>query len=181
MSAHTGCAARRELRAEELLKKAGLKVTDIRVGLLTLLHAGQHPQSAEDLFLRMPAQLKRLGSRKSADLVTIYRNLKSFLDARLIQTTELGTGRKLYEWRDQSHHHHHVICRECGRVDALEICGLDQHVKDIRKLGYGDLTHRLEFFGVCAGCQDQRALGPGPARVTELPVPLPHRGPTRPS
>ncbi len=180
MSARASCAARRELRAEELLKKSGLKVTDIRMGLLTLLHSGRHPQSAEDLYSQLPALLKKLGSRKSADLVTVYRNLKSFLDASLIQATELGTGRKLYEWLDQSHHHHHVVCRDCGRVDVLEICGLDQHFKDIRKLGYGDLTHRLEFFGVCARCQETRVRESlGSARITELPAALPQRGPTR--
>lgn len=179
MSAHTGCAARRELRAEELLKKSALKVTDIRVGLLTLLHEGQHPQSAEDLYSRMPTALKKLGSRKSADLVTVYRNLKSFLEAGLVQSTELGTGRKLYEWLDQSHHHHHVICRMCGRVDTLEVCGLDQHFKDIRKMGYADLTHRLEFFGVCASCQNSQVRDAmGSARLMDIPT-LPARSPLR--
>jgi len=144
------CSSRRKLDAPSLLKENDLKVTEIRVLLLTLLHAGRHPHSAEDLF----ELVKKAKSRKTVDLVTIYRNLKSFLEAGLISATELGTGRKLYEWLDQSHHHHHVICKSCERVDVLEICGLEKHFRNIRKLGYSGVAHRLEFFGTCQRCQE---------------------------
>lgn len=161
MSDHS-CASRRDLKADELLKKSGLKVTDTRVLLLELLHAGHSPQSAEDLFAATKKKAKALRSKKIADLVTIYRNLKSFLDADLIQATELGTGRKLYEWLDQSHHHHHIVCKSCGHVEVLEICGLDQHFKTLRNLGYEDIGHRLEFFGTCADCQKKKSVAPKP-------------------
>lgn len=153
-SAAHNCQARRPLDGPDLLKKNDLKVTEIRLLLLTLLHAGKHPQSAEDLF----GLVKKAKSRKTVDLVTIYRNLKSFCDAGLIQVTELGTGRKLYEWSDQAHHHHHVICQKCERVDALEICGLEKHLKSVQKLGYSQVGHRLEFFGTCGPCQEKEDI-----------------------
>lgn len=162
------CSSRRNLDAAALLKANRLKVTEIRVLLLTLLHAGRQPQSAEELYAELSTSVKKAKSRKTVDLVTVYRNLKSFMDAGLIQSTELGTGRKLYEWLDQSHHHHHVICKTCARVDTLEICGLDQHLKSIQKLGYASVGHRLEFFGTCRKCQSPspksvRSLTPRPA------------------
>lgn len=149
MSRHKGCASREKLDAPQLLRENGLKVTEIRVLLLTLLHAGQRPQSAEELF----ALTQKAKSRKTVDLVSIYRNLKIFQEAGLIQNIELGTGRQMFEWQERSHHHHHVICQNCSRVDTLEICGLDSHLRSLQKMGYANVGHRLEFYGTCGECQ----------------------------
>lgn len=145
---HSCATLRKTMDPETLLKTNDMKVTGIRVLLLTLLHAAQKPQSAEDLF----TMVKKAKSRKTVDPVTIYRNLTHFLQAGLIQSTELGTGRRLFEWAEQSHHHHHVICQSCKKVDTLEICGLDAHLKTLQKMGYSEVGHRLEFFGTCNDC-----------------------------
>lgn len=153
MNRLSSCASRSQFNPDERLRQAGLKITDIRVGLLGLLHAAKVPQSAEDLFLALPAVLERRGSLKGADRVTVYRNLRSFAELGLVQATELGVGRKLFEWHEPTHHHHHVVCRDCGAVEVIENCGLDPQIESVRSRGYAQISHRLEFFGICASCQ----------------------------
>lgn len=135
----------------DLLRGCDLKVTEIRVALLKQLHRSPTPLSAEELAKAVQTSLPA-----GADLVSVYRNLKTFLNSGLIQSTELGTGSTLYEWVDKTHHHHHVICRQCRRVEAVPFCGLEASLGQLQQLGYQQVSHRLEFFGLCQNCSGKK-------------------------
>lgn len=124
-----------------------MKLTTQRSQLLKALLAHPGPISAEELFKKV--QLKS----DSVDLVTIYRILKKFEESHIVSRLEFGDGVARFELTLESgHHHHHVICRVCHKVEALHLCDLDPHLKIVEAMGYTQLSHRLDFFGICADC-----------------------------
>lgn len=133
---------------EERVRGAGMKLTQQRQQILKILLHHPEPISADEIF-------KRFESKSAGmDLVTIYRILKKFEEADLVSRLEFGDGVARFELALESgHHHHHVICKICQRVEPLHICDLDPHIKMVEKMGYQQVTHRLDFFGVCSRCQ----------------------------
>lgn len=142
-------------RLSELLRGSGLRSTPLRRALLRVLMAADQPRSIEDL-QRELARVVRSGQtqkKASIDVVTLYRNVKSFEDAGLVLKVEIGTGRSLYEFAGRpSKHRHHVICVDCEKIEYLDVCGLEPHLKILEGRGYRQLRHRLQFSGVCADC-----------------------------
>lgn len=134
----------------EALRQQGLRVTTARRQVVSSLLEAGHPVSIECLHQRLGAA--------SFDLVTLYRNLDAFVEAGVAQVVRNESGKALYEIiggpRD---HHHHVICRRCGKIDCLDECDGDvaRFENAARKLGYADLSHRLEIYGLCGDCRSK--------------------------
>lgn len=132
----------------ERVRKAGMKLTQQRSQLLQILLDHPEPVSADDIFKKFDKKSDGM------DLVTIYRILKKFEEASLVSRLEFGDGVARFELTLESgHHHHHVICRLCQRVEPLHICDLDQHIQMVETMGYKQVSHRLDFFGICSRCQ----------------------------
>ena len=130
------------------LREQGLKVTPQRTVLLEQLIEENDPISAEDLFKKVK------GRHDSLDLVTVYRSLKKLEEVGLLARHEFGDGTNRYELTtEDGHHHHHVVCKVCGKIEALPSCDLGALVKKVQTMGYSDIGHRLEFFATCKDCQ----------------------------
>jgi Fur family ferric uptake transcriptional regulator len=91
------------------------------------------------------------------DLVTTYRCLAKFVEAGVLVTCDFGAvGDRTVRYElapvALSHHHHHIICTACHRVDPVRSCSLGAQNKELQRLGYKGISHKLEFFGICAGC-----------------------------
>lgn len=125
-----------------------MKLTQQRSQLLKILLHHPEPVSADEIF-------KQIEDKSGGmDLVTVYRILKKLEEALIVTRQEFGDGVARFELTLESgHHHHHVICRQCQRVEPLHICDLDQHIKMVESMGYSQVSHRLDFFGVCSRCQ----------------------------
>jgi Fur family ferric uptake transcriptional regulator len=132
-------------RAKQRLEHAGLRMTAPRIRLLETLIADHGPFSVDDL-LGLP-------SAKGMDRVTVYRGLQTFEEVGLVSRCEFGDGVSRYEFIHEGHHHHHVVCRSCKKTENIEECIPPQILKAVQKLGYADVSHSLEFFGVCKSCQ----------------------------
>lgn len=130
-----------------LLKENDLRVTKARVSLLEILFAEHGPFTAEELRLKM-SQRK---DSKGCDLVTVYRCIEKFESADIVDSCDFGDGTTRYEIRSDKHHHH-VICRQCSRVEPIDICPIDNGSIKFKKIKFKKITHRLEFFGVCQDC-----------------------------
>ncbi|MBA2882310.1 Fur family ferric uptake transcriptional regulator [Desulfosalsimonas propionicica] len=66
-------------------------------------------------------------------------------------------GEAQYEHRHLGHHHDHMICTKCGRVIEFE----NQHIEALQQevahsYGFHLLQHRLEMYGICSDCMQQR-------------------------
>ncbi len=127
------------------LKKERLRITEPRKALLQLLVEAPKPLSAEELHTT-------LGPGKF-DLVTVYRNLEAFENAGIVNRIPTESGKSLYELNAERHHYHHIICRKCHRTEKLDTCEVAKLEKLASELGYSDVTHVLELYGVCESCQ----------------------------
>ena len=73
------------------------------------------------------------------------------LDIVALQTAD---GELVYRRCHSEQHHHHVVCRHCGRGTEVELPDLERWAETTATdLGYSDVTHTVEIFGVCAECR----------------------------
>jgi Fur family ferric uptake transcriptional regulator len=104
------------------------------------------PFSAEDLHNKV--------KERGIDLVTVYRSLSAFTDLKILNTVDFQDGTLRYEYlhSEEDDHHHHVICTNCRKIEPLRFCAMTRQEKIVEKMGYKDITHKLEFFGLCKKC-----------------------------
>ena len=131
--------------AIDSLKKERLRITEPRKALLQLLDGAPKPLSAEELHGALGAE--------EFDLVTIYRNLDAFENAGIVNRIPTESGKSLYELNAEQHHYHHIICRKCHRTEKLDTCEIEKLEKLASDLGYSEVTHVLELYGVCETCR----------------------------
>lgn len=136
-----------EESAKDILKEKGINRTRGKIKILQLISKSDRPLSAPEIHSKM---------KESCDLSTIFRTITQFKEKHLLREVNLDEGFLRYELtlEDNSHHHHHVRCRICGEIKNLEHCDLSAFEKAIRKLGYAEMEHKLEFTGVCSSCSD---------------------------
>lgn len=133
----------------EELKKSHLRVTEPRIAILRVLLEEHGPFTAEEIHKCIP--------KKMCDLATIYRTLASLEKTGIIRRCEFGDGSARYELSEhENHHHHHVICKVCKAVEVLDDCELNELAQYAQKRGFTEVTHSLEFFGVCPNCQQKK-------------------------
>ena len=85
-------------------------------------------------------------------LATVYRNLQRLADEGAADTIRRDNG-ELAFLVCEGGHHHHLVCRDCGRVEDVRDCELDDWTKRVaRKHGFTSVEHRAELVGVCSGC-----------------------------
>jgi len=136
--------------ALESLRAHGERVTGPRKAMLEVLTSEHGPFTAEEL-------RGRLKSGGECDLVTIYRNLATMEEINLIRRCDFGDGLYRYEFNTGDQHHHHIICRSCHAVETIDICVADVLERMARQMGYSNVTHALEVFGVCRKCQRRKS------------------------
>ncbi len=144
MPAHTHDHKASIETAIQALRESGSRVTEPRKAILALLTSEHGPFTIEEIHQRM---------KGDADLVTVYRSLAAMEAADVVRRCDFGDGAYRYEFNTGEHHHHHIICRVCRSVRTLEFCVADGLERMARQLGYSNVTHTLEIFGICAKCQ----------------------------
>lgn len=127
------------------MKDNGLKHTAKREELIKLFAEEERYLTAKDV------QQKLEDSYPTLSFDTIYRNLYSFVDIGILETTELNN-EKLFRITclQDGHHHHHFICEECGKTIQLEMCPMDFFKEQLQNCTLK--THRFEIFGSCNDC-----------------------------
>jgi len=81
-------------------------------------------------------------------IATVYRTVRLFEEANILERHEFGDGRARYEEMSESHHDH-LINLQNGEViefsnDKIE----DLQCQIAKKLGYELIEHRLELYAV---------------------------------
>lgn len=120
----------------------GLRMTEQRRTIAKVLQASDDHPDVEELH----ARANKLDAAIS--LATVYRTVKLFEEAGILEKHEFGDGRARYEDAEREHHDH-LIDVNSGEViefvDA-EIEALQEKIA--AKLGYDLKGHRLELYGV---------------------------------
>lgn len=136
------CCDKKIPHIDEILREAGFNITMAKKKILTLISKAQSPLSAAQI----------LKKSKEFNESTIFRNLNQLTMSMIINEIDLGEGFKRYELRPAGHHHHHIKCTECGKIDVINKCFVKNYEKDLERLGYINIQHKLEFFGQCSRC-----------------------------
>ncbi len=129
-------------RIEKLCVDKGLRMTEQRRIIARVLSEAEDHPDAEELHRRASAQDNRIS------LATVYRTVRLFEDAGIIERHDFRDGRSRYE-EAADEHHDHLIDMNSGEVIEFydeEIERLQEAIA--RKLGYKLVDHRLELYGV---------------------------------
>ncbi|MGB1236063.1 MAG: Fur family transcriptional regulator [Planktomarina sp.] len=120
----------------------GLRMTGQRRVITDVLQdANDHPD-VEALYARAVA------IDNGISIATVYRTVKLFEEAGILEKLEFGDGRARYEDADRDHHDH-LIDMTTGEVIEFidpEIEALQEKIS--KRLGYELKGHRLELYGV---------------------------------
>lgn len=120
----------------------GLRMTDQRRTIGAVLQESADHPDVEELYARASARDSRIS------IATVYRTVKLFEEAGILEKHEFGDGRARYEDAER-HHHDHLIDMNSGQV--IEFCDPDIEAlqeKIAQKLGYRLKGHKLELYGV---------------------------------
>jgi Fur family ferric uptake transcriptional regulator len=131
-----------EVETKNLLKKYGLSATKNMLLVYKLLKTSKTPLSSSDLQSNI----------KSADNSTVFRILQKLKTLDLIIEIDLNEGFKRFELKPENHHHHHIICESCQNVEVINKCQIEILEKECKNLGYSNIKHKIEFFGICSNC-----------------------------
>ncbi|WP_438482070.1 Fur family transcriptional regulator [Oleiharenicola lentus] len=131
--------------ARARIRNAQMRITKPRVAIIESLLQHEGPVSIERIHQDMGTDV--------CDLVTVYRCLAAFESIGMVRRSYLHNGTCLFELTLGAQRHYHIVCKACGgtdRVDYFPIEGMDNLIKE---RGYTEVSHVVEFFGVCPTCQ----------------------------
>jgi Fur family ferric uptake transcriptional regulator len=123
-------------------EKVGLKMTGQRRVIAKILsEADDHPD-VEQLYMRASA------IDDNISIATVYRTVKLFEDAGIIERHDFGDGRARYE-QATDEHHDHLIDLRTGKVIEFTNAEIEKLQEAVAKsLGYKLVDHRLELYGI---------------------------------
>lgn len=131
-----------EKSLEDLCIERGMRMTEQRRVIARVLQdASDHPD-VEELYRRASAVDPNIS------ISTVYRTVKLFEDAGIIEKHEFRDGRARYE-PIPDEHHDHLIDVKSGDVIEFRNARIEALQEEIaRELGYRIVDHRLELYAV---------------------------------
>lgn len=132
----------RTIDVEALCHEKGLRITDQRRIIAKVLSESDDHPDVEALHRRA----SRIDSNIS--IATVYRTVRLFEEAGILERHEFGDGRSRYEAASDAHHDH-LIDVESGEVVEF----VDEELEELQrriaeKLGFRLVDHRMELYGV---------------------------------
>jgi Fur family ferric uptake transcriptional regulator len=123
-------------------ERKGLRMTGQRKIIAQVLeNAADHPD-VEELYKRTSK------IDPTISIATVYRTVKLFDEAGILDKLEFGDGRARYEDAEREHHDH-LIDINSGRVIEFMDSDIEKLQEKIaQKLGYRLMGHKLELYGV---------------------------------
>lgn len=129
-------------RIEKLCIEKGLRMTEQRRVIARVLSVSTDHPDAEELHRRASQEDPRIS------LATVYRTVRLFEEAGIIERHDFRDGRSRYEEVGDDHHDHLIDLKSGEVIEFVndEIEKLQEAIA--RKLGYKLVDHRLELYGV---------------------------------
>ena len=127
---------------EALCAERGLRITEQRRVIARVLSEAEDHPDVEALHARASAIDPKIS------IATVYRTVRLFEDAGILDRHDFGDGRARYEASPEAHHDH-LIDLETGKVVEFvdpELEALQRQIAE--KLGYRLVDHRMELYGV---------------------------------
>ncbi|HYE49796.1 MAG TPA: Fur family transcriptional regulator [Azospirillaceae bacterium] len=129
-------------RLEQLCIEKGLKMTEQRRVISRVLSESTDHPDVEQVYRRA------VEIDPHISIATVYRTMRLFEEANVIERLDFGDGRARYE-ENRDDHHHHLIDVQTGKVVEFQSEELERIKEKIAtELGYDLIGHRLELYGV---------------------------------
>ena len=134
-----------------IFEREGLDRIDERLAILEVFLSTENHLTA--------AELTRTLNEKGISLSEgfVAENLKLYSRYGFAQEEQFTDQVPRYEHRHLGRHHDHLICVRCGTILEFyspEIEALQTEVA--RRMGFHDLQHRMEIYGLCSNCLRKR-------------------------
>ncbi|CAM2905866.1 Fur family transcriptional regulator [Helicobacter burdigaliensis] len=131
---------------KEILKENNLKVTPQRMAILKEIERNGHI-SIEEIYENIKE------NHPSMSLATIYKNLTSMQEAKIIDEVKLPNQKQRYELIKQPHIH--LVCERCGDIKDIH---LDRAIKDLKESCEKETNYKIEdssiaLLGICPNCK----------------------------
>jgi Fur family ferric uptake transcriptional regulator len=127
---------------EALCLKKGLRITEQRRVIARVLGSVEDHPDVEALHRRVALVDPRIS------IATVYRTVKLFEEAGIIERHEFQGGRSRYE-TVQDEHHDHLIDIETGNVIEFHDAEIEElQARIAARLGFRLVDHRMELYGV---------------------------------
>lgn len=140
------------------LQQAQMRVTKPRLAIIAALEKSAQPVTIERIYQDV--------GEANCDLVTVYRCLTAFEEIGLVRRSYLHTGTCLYELTVNRPRHYHIVCKACNQTERVDYLAIDGMEQVLAERGYTQLSHVIEFFGICPACQQK---APARNRVPAMP------------
>jgi len=132
----------RKIDVEALCADKGLRITEQRKVIARVLSEAEDHPDVEALHVRAAA------IDPGISIATVYRTVRLFEDAGILERHDFGDGRARYEAAAEEHHDH-LIDVESGKVIEFVDAELEAMQRRIaEKLGFRLVDHRMELYGV---------------------------------
>lgn len=117
--------------------------TKQRDAILNLLKKEDRPLSIEEILKGATEEIPDI------NLSTVYRNLKSLLDEKILSAVALPGNKTRYEVRSQDHRHY-FLCDLCDSLFNVFVC--PKGLLDMVPRGFSLRGHSITLNGFCDNC-----------------------------
>ena len=127
---------------EALCVAKGMRMTEQRRVIARVLAQSEDHPDVEELYRRCAKVDDRIS------ISTVYRTVRLFEDAGIIERHDFREGRARYETSRETHHDHLIDLRN-GEVIEFQSDEIEKLQAEVaRRLGYKLVDHRLELYAV---------------------------------
>ena len=136
--------------AHSRLQGSGQRMGAARAAVIEYLDEQQCCRGAQEIHEALAARGSTVG------LASVYRALDGLVEQGLLQRVDFGDGIARYEpLRESGEHHHHLVCTECGKVEAFDDPELERAIRRVEaRSGYAVEQHDVVLQGACDDCRD---------------------------
>lgn len=139
-------------RFEEYLQSRGQRQTKPRKFLVETIFSQHAHFDADELIEKLP----RRGNSDYVSPATVYRSLREFVDAGLLNSFQLD-GRTVYELDYGYPEHDHLYCTRCRKLIEFRSEPLIEIRDNVAAHhGFRVTGHRLIVHGICRDCAGSR-------------------------
>jgi len=129
------------------LKEGGHRLTPQRVAVLRILAISDRHPSVEQVYRQIEADFP------TTSIATVYKTVALLKEMGEVLELGFADGSNRYDG-NKPYPHPHLICTRCGEIQDLDADDLTEAAERMAsESGYRILSHRLDFYGICARCQ----------------------------
>jgi Fur family ferric uptake transcriptional regulator len=131
----------------ERLRAAGYKITPPRLAVLDVIRREREHLNPNEILEQAKAIYPEIGR------ATVYRTLELLTELGIVRPIYVGDSGPTYIRAEGGHHH--LVCSTCGRIEDFDQCIADEMAESLAsRFGFRIRSHLLEFYGLCAVCQE---------------------------